>query len=295
MRLVRMEVKFMLLEKITRSLRLLSKRSFGLVLTCLLILSTFTLADAFPISQTAEEGQAIFQQKCRPCHTIGSGKLVGPDLKDVTKRRDLTWIQNFISAPDKVIASGDATAVQLLAENGNVAMPNLGLTPTQVEALLAYLENPGAVSSATAPALPVGDPLQGEMLFKGAVLLENGGPNCIACHSVASVTPLGGGTLGPDLTHVFTRYGPQGLASALNTLPFPTMQGVFANRPLTSKDQADLYAFFEKADQFSNGPLETTNWFWIAGIAASLVLFGVMAVFWPGQRQSLSDKLRRSA
>ena len=31
--------------------------------------------------QTADQGQQIFQLKCTSCHTIGGGKLVGPDLQ----------------------------------------------------------------------------------------------------------------------------------------------------------------------------------------------------------------------
>ena len=41
---------------------------------------------------------------------------------------------------------------------------------------------------------------------------------------------MGGGSLGPDLSHVATRYGEAGLTAALTGLPFPTMQGVFAAR-----------------------------------------------------------------
>lgn len=31
-------------------------------------------------SASAEEGEALFMEKCSPCHTIGGGKGVGPDL-----------------------------------------------------------------------------------------------------------------------------------------------------------------------------------------------------------------------
>ena len=38
--------------------------------------------------QSVEEGRAIFDLKCKACHTVGSGDLVGPDLEGVTGRRD---------------------------------------------------------------------------------------------------------------------------------------------------------------------------------------------------------------
>lgn len=47
----------------------------------------------------AAAGKALFQGKCAGCHTIGGGKLVGPDLKGVTTTRDHEWFERFISAP----------------------------------------------------------------------------------------------------------------------------------------------------------------------------------------------------
>jgi hypothetical protein len=187
----------------------------------------------------------------------------------------------------------------LLQDYNNIRMPNLGLTDAQVTSLVAYLENPNQPGQAAAApvALPTnGDPVRGKALFSGGVLLANRGPNCIACHSAAGVSTFGGGTLGPDLTHVFQRLGGPGLASALATIPFPTMAGVFVNSPLTPAEQADLYAFLEQANL---SPLVASaapvSWYWGIGAAGALLLFILLAFFWPRQRQSLSDRLRNSA
>jgi mono/diheme cytochrome c family protein len=301
--LMRMEVKLMRSEQSGNARSVVSRLFIGLLLAGFVLLGAASLATAEPITQTAEQGQEIFKQKCSGCHTIGGGKLVGPDLQDVTQRRDLSWIKNFISAPDKIFASGDPTAAQLLAENNNIRMPNLGLSPAEVDALVAFLENSNTEKSApaatpqaaAAPTTSSGDPVRGEKLFNGAISLKNGGPNCIACHSVAGNVALGGGTLGPDLTYVFTRYGAQGLVSALNTLPFPTMQGVFVNRPLSQQDQADLNAYFEKANQQPAASKPVIGWFWGAGITGALILFGILLIYWPRQRQSLAERLRRNS
>lgn len=265
-----------------------------------------TRAQALPLAQTAKDGEAIFKQECAGCHTIGGGRLVGPDLKDVTQRQSLDWLKGFISAPDKVIASGDPTAKQLVAEY-KLAMPNLGLSSNQVDALLAYLESQSTSNSqqtATAsPAEPAGqvastgNALAGRELFTGVRRFSARGIPCIACHSVANLPALRGGGLGPNLTHVIQRYGgPTGLASTLASLPFPTMQGIFATRPLTPAEQADLLAFFAQADQT---PAQTANnsvyLFAGLGIGGSLILLGLLAIFWPRQRQSRSEILRRSA
>lgn len=267
----------------------------GWLLAGALVFGVAYLVQAAPLLQTAAEGETIFTQKCAACHTIGGGKLVGPDLQGVTDRRDINWIKQFISAPDKVIASGDPIAAQLLAENNNVAMPNLGLTQAEVDGLVAFFQSGGSAAAPAAPAA-VGDPQRGKNLFTGKQAMLNGGPNCIACHSTVDVTSLGGGTLGPELTNVLQRYGGEaGMASALAGLPFPTMQGVFLNKPLDVQEQADLLAYFIQVNQKVPAKANLVYWFWIGGGIGALVFFVLMAIYWPRQRQSLSDRLRKQA
>ncbi|MCL4543689.1 MAG: cytochrome c [Chloroflexi bacterium] len=114
--------------------------------------------------------------------------------------------------------------------------------------VLVYAGLPGvatAAASAAAPA-PAGNPAAGRALFTGATPLQNGGPTCIACHNVAGLGALGGGSVGPDLTAVYTRYGQAGLASSLSNIAFPAMQPLFRNHPLTPAEQADLIAYFQQ-------------------------------------------------
>ncbi len=44
----------------------------------------WSVARASPPGKAGGPGETLFQAKCVACHTIGKGKLVGPDLKDVT-------------------------------------------------------------------------------------------------------------------------------------------------------------------------------------------------------------------
>jgi cytochrome c553 len=149
-----------------------------------------------------------------------------------------------------------------------------------VEALLAYLENPGGViaSSSAAVALPPGDSARGEAFFIGATSLQNGAPACMSCHSTAGVSPLGGGTLGPDLTNVHERYGEAGLTQTLQNLPFPTMQGVFGERPLTDNEVADLSAYFARANQAAAQALNYN--FVLIGLVGFLVLLLIGQLLW---------------
>jgi cytochrome c peroxidase len=214
----------------------------------------------------------------------------------VTERRELVWLEGFIAAPDEVIASGDPIATGLLAEYNNVTMPNLGLSEAEVAAIMEYLKDPGDLSNHSAITLPPGSADQGEKLFTGKEPLSNGGTSCFACHNVAGIDVLGGGNLGPDLTQVYSRYGASGLQAALVTLPFPTMQGVFAGKPLTEREQADLYAFFESTDgRAVTGTAMAPLWFLVIGTLGAIVLFAAMYIHWPRQRQSLAESLRERA
>ncbi|RPI78839.1 MAG: cytochrome C [Chloroflexi bacterium] len=266
-----------------------------LVLVSILLLLSSTSATAAPNYQTAETGQVIFQQRCTGCHTIGSGKLAGPDLEGVLTRRDPAWVKNFISNPTQMIADGDPIALDLVKQY-TIEMPYLALSVQEVDSLLMYLENPSAAPEAVPPVQQLtGGVLAGQKLFSGDIPLQAGGTSCIACHTVSGTGQMGGGTLGPDLTKVLTRYGGEaGLSGALSTLPFPTMQGIFANKILTAQEQADLVVYFAWAD--GKAPVQTRNnsaIFLAAGTVGTIVLFGVMAFFWPRQRESLSQRLRK--
>ncbi len=254
-------------------------RSVGVALLFvgLLLGSPHSLAAAAPPPQSADEGEALFRQKCAACHTVGGGPLAGPDLQGVTAQRDPKWLARWLAEPDQMLAEGDPIATELLAEFNNVPMPNLGLSQTEVLALIAYLEaQDGATTVAPAeavptPALAAGDPARGRALFRGEAALLNGGPPCLSCHSIAGVEGLGGGALGPDLTPALTKYGGQaGLAAVLADLPFPTMKPVYDDRPLTAKEQADLRAFFQAAGEAQPRP---AGWP-LAGLATgAFVLF----------------------
>lgn len=237
----------------------------------LLLLSTVTasllyLPVAFSLGN-AERGKEIFESKCFACHTIGGGDLVGPDLKNVTVAQDRGWLTRFIVEPDRMLAEGDAVAVELLKKFRNVTMPNLGLSKIDAEDVLVYIEaqsggKPKPPQDQVKPPeeqkepLIVGNPLIGRSLFTGDIRLLKGGTPCMACHNIAGVGDLGGGTLGPDLSSASGKYGNKGLTSVLTTIPFPTMKPIYGDRPLTSEEQVHLKSFLEgNVNQQANEPL----------------------------------------
>jgi len=244
-------------------------------------------------SAQAEQGAALFESHCVSCHTLGGGKLVGPDLAGVTDRRDPAWLQRWILAPDRVLAEGDPIAQQLFQEFNKIPMPNLGLTQPEAEALIAYFQSAGeqpAVAVQPPVSQPEGDPGVGRLLFLGADRFENGGPPCMACHSVAGIGALGGGALGPDLTQVLSKYGgPQGLDAFLDGVPTPTMNAVWVNRPLSAQERADLIAFFQAAAVQERAP-QTLQLLAALAVGGAAIPIAIAGLVW---RRRLSP-VRRS-
>ena len=112
--------------------------------------STVAHSQTAAAQAAAREGQRLFVEKCTACHTIGKGKLVGPDLSGVTTRREDGWLRRQIKTPDRMIAEKDPVVMQLLKESNNVPMVPLGLTDAQVEAVIAYLKSTGQQTSSAA-------------------------------------------------------------------------------------------------------------------------------------------------
>jgi protein SCO1/2 len=96
-----------------------------------------------------QPGQALFKKMCAPCHTIGAGDHIGPDLYGVAGRRDRAWLLDFIINPAKVLARKDPDAIALAAKFP-VRMPFMGLVENDAADVIAYLQAQSARRDATA-------------------------------------------------------------------------------------------------------------------------------------------------
>lgn len=207
-----------------------------------------------PAAGWAQGAAAFFRQNCANCHTIGGGRLVGPDLKNVVNQRDRVWLVQFMKNPKAMIEGGDSLAVKLRDEARGVIMPTIpGMTTEMAEALLDLIAAGSALEVSQfkgreipdAPFTPQ-DIALGEALFSGAKRFQGNSPACLACHTTVQVSGLGGGRLGPDLSRAFERLqGRKGLASWLSAPATPTMRAVFFQAPLRSEEILPLVAFLE--------------------------------------------------
>ena len=89
-------------------------------------------------AELAGQGESLFQTKgCVGCHTVGGGRLTGPDLDGVTERREFGWLMAMVVRPDSMLQNDDA-AKELLAEY-MTPMVNMGVTHEEALAIYEYL------------------------------------------------------------------------------------------------------------------------------------------------------------
>lgn len=119
-------------------------------LKILIILVLFSL----PYSGKAQDGQTLFTTKCVACHTIGNGRLVGPDLKGVYKKYPLKYFYKWIKSSQAVIAT-DAKAKALFEEYNSIVMPDFpDLKDNDIKGIVDYIKTQSgdATSATTASA-----------------------------------------------------------------------------------------------------------------------------------------------
>jgi cytochrome c oxidase cbb3-type subunit 3 len=133
----------------------------------------------------ADSGEGIFRTHCAPCHGPNGEGGRGPDLA----------VPKLSRAPD------DAALSQVISLGiPGTQMPGTRMTADENRRLVAYVRGLGRALPAQVP----GDRANGERLFWSKA-------NCGQCHTVGSR----GGRLGPDLTGIGTRRGPEHLRETL--------------------------------------------------------------------------------
>lgn len=237
------------------------------------------------------------------CHTIGGGRLTGPDLKDVERRRDRAWLVRFLQNPKRLIDAGDPYAVQLFQEARGVVMPTLpGMNPARAEALLDMIARESALERSQFAGLVIPDTpfsaedvAQGRALFSGQAGLQQGGPACMGCHTTAGVPGLGGGRLGPDLTLAYERLGGRkGLATWLSAPATNTMQALFVQRALAPQEALALTAYLEDvARKGGKARAEAALEFFLLGLGVGVLGLWVFGMVWRFRFRAVRQPLVR--
>lgn len=247
-------------------------------------------------SAKAQETAAYFKQNCASCHTIGGGRLTGPDLKDVTGRKDREWLRSYILNPQAKIDAGDPYVLQLLDEARGVVMPSIsGMTPERADYLLDLIELESALEESQFKGLQISnepftaaDIARGLAIFSGSQALKNGGPACYSCHSVSGLGGLGGGRLDPlrgDLNLVYERLqGRTVLSSWLMAPATPTMKSVFKDTAMEADEIHALVALFEdRAQAGKPGQSQARLTFALLGTGGAALVLMLFDLIWRGR------------
>jgi len=239
----------------------------------------------------ADAGLDAFQRgTCAACHTVGGGRLVGPDLAGIGDRRSRDWLIGFIRSSQSMIQAGDADAVAVFEEYGRMLMPDAPVSEGDILAIVDYLS--GAVDTAgsqtiaavaTAATPPSEESVAlGQALFQGKTRFENRGPTCNACHDIAHDAVIGGGILARELTDVFGRMGGPGIQAILGQPPFPVMEAAYADQPLTDVEIEALVAFLQETEKEYGDRLPRDYGLGLfgSGVVGSIVVFGSCSLIW---------------
>jgi mono/diheme cytochrome c family protein len=157
--------------------------------------------------------------------------------------------------------------------------------------LMAAVVMPGNVSAQEAnaammdgsSAVEPGDATIGKKLFTGEIRFSNGGPACVSCHTAGNM-PLGGGTLGPELTNTYADPSKQPLLSTVwvNIPDIPVMGPIFSAKNITEDEMGNLRAYFEQTSISGQGGAKT-GVFAIIGIGGFIGILIVFNIIWAGR------------
>ena len=234
---------------------------------------------------SSQDGADLFKRTCAPCHSIGGGRLVGPDLAGVTKKADKVWLTKFIKNSADLIKSGDPAAVAIGKEYNNLLMPPFIGSDNEVTAIINFIDSKGgSAQSATADtflnAASVENVMRGKELFLGNLPFKNAGSSCITCHSVHDVAGIGG-SLAKSLNLSYFMLKGQGIKAMLQSPPFPAMTNTYAAHPLNDQEIYDLAAYLKNISQtmLKGQATRSTFPFLLLGIVGCcifmLLLFGL--------------------
>ncbi len=227
----------------------------------------------------AQDGGALYQKHCAACHGSEAQGVPGaiPALAGNPQVQDEAYVV-------RVVREG---------LRGMPALPQV--SEAEARAIAQYLQALGGSAPTPTPAPEAkGDPALGRALYLGQRAFQKGGAPCAACHTVAGLGALGGGSLGRDLTDAAQRLGGEaGLRALLQNPAFPVMRAAYADRPLTPEEAAALAAFLAQVVQEAPRPPSLyLGRFLVAGLLVLGVLLVYQVALWQTRPRSLAERIR---
>lgn len=261
-------------------------------------------------SGAAQEGKDVFKKNCTACHTVGGGRLVGPDLKGVTSKRSEEWLAKFIKSSQALIKSGDADAKAIFEEYSQITMPDQAISDAEIKSVILYIKSQSPVETAETevdnmqvvsnePVKPQRvateqDIMDGLNLFAGKKIFNNKGPSCLSCHNVTYDGIMGGGLLAKDLTTVYERMGEAGIGGLLNAPPFPAMAESYKNNPLSEDEIFQLTAFLNHVNKerlYQHNRDYASIFYFGGGLGLTVLLITISIVWFNRKKRSVKHDI----
>ncbi len=233
-----------------------------------------TAAPGAPVAGDADPAAKLFLQKCAGCHTVGKGKLTGPDLNEAS-----TWQAPDLDKAIKVMES----KVGPLRSEDIIQLRDLLKSADVRDRLAAEQER---VAKATAAAFDPPSPAIGAALFTGRTALAGGGVACNSCHATGGV----GGNLAVPLDGVFAKLGETPLQSAIEKTSFKVMTAAYRNHPVTKQEAIHLTAYLGTLQPTTAASSTRVP---LAGAIGAAVLFVTLGFVYGGRRTSVRQQLLR--
>lgn len=274
----------------------------------------FVLSVLISIQAYSQSGEELFKSNCSSCHSIGKGKIVGPDLSGVYNKMNNDWLVSFIKSSQSMVKSGDKDAVAIFNEY-KVPMPNFDLSDQQINDIIDYIKQTDGAQpqgEGQAPSQPAGDDTTkaqgapadttkgtataavtdttsvtgnmietGNSLYYGYRKFTNGAAPCLSCHNINDPSFLGGGKLAIDLTASYAKLGPQGITAILKNPPFSPMKAAVKGG-ITDEEAAAINSLLKSVSQESAyvKPVPSGMIFFVLGFVCSLFMIVFTIIFY---------------
>ena len=136
---------------------------------------TFSLLFTVSVFADVHDGEKTFALNCRYCHSIGNGKVVGPDLRNVEKKYSEAELIKWIRSSQSDIKGGDKVGKGLFEQFDHVIMPDQNLSDSEIRAVIAYIkftsENPIVTVISMPQQIPTITPKKPFYFWIGIILI----------------------------------------------------------------------------------------------------------------------------
>lgn len=281
------------------------------------------------LTTEAQSGEELFKSHCSSCHSVGKGRVVGPDLSGVYNKRNDEWLHSFIHSSQKMVQSGDKDAVAIFNEF-KIPMPDQALSDQQISSIIDYIKQtdgaggsgaaqagqkqgeagaPTAQKQGQAPSDSTGakpdstavaaapdttkysadDVNLGGNLFFGYERFVNGAPPCMSCHDINNPSALGGGRLAIDLSASYPKLGAAGIQGIVANPPFPAMKAAIKGQ-VTPEEIRALTAFLKSGSERSNYKKPSEEGVILFTIGLVLAIFIIVQTFILYDNRNIPDR-----